>query len=245
MKQDSGIEIQKKCYLNVLNGSGYNRGFHMNNFCTFYIVRHGESENNKAWRENTIKVFKNVDESGSELNEAGISQAKERAKDIKDIKFEAIFSSDFDRAKRTAEIISLGRNLEINTSELLRERYWGDLEGVSIDKIREDIIRLKQNLSDVQKMNFKLVKDAESEEESATRFTTFIRDTAAVYIGKKVLIVTHSNIMRTFLVKVGFGTYAELAPHTIENTGYCILQSDGINFFVKKTVGINKKKIEN
>src|SRR5258706_14646673 len=131
-------------------------------FCTFYVVRHGESKLNKHWRENTIKFFRNVDESESDLTPEGINQAKERAKDIKHIKFEAIFSSDFVRAKRTAEIISLERNLQINTSEFLRERYWGNLEGVSIEKIREDIIRLKQDLSDVEKMNFKLVKDAES-----------------------------------------------------------------------------------
>jgi len=63
----------------------------MNNFCTFYIVRHGESENNKAWRENTIKVFKNVDESGSELNEAGIVKQKKEQKTSRTLNLRLFF----------------------------------------------------------------------------------------------------------------------------------------------------------
>src|SRR3989339_819938 len=83
------------------------------NYCTLYLVRHGETE----W--NVKKI--NQGQSESFLTEKGIEQAKETAERLKDIKFDAIFSSDLSRTQRTAEIIKLDRELIIQTSQLLRE----------------------------------------------------------------------------------------------------------------------------
>ena len=49
------------------------------------------------------------------------------AKKLKDIPFEAIFSSDYIRAKETAEILKAERNIIVLTKEMIRERQ--DLSG--------------------------------------------------------------------------------------------------------------------
>jgi len=70
------------------------------NHCTFYIVRHAESKANESGVRAGQMDF--------ELSEKGEKQALERAKELRDVKFNAAFSSDLIRAKRTAKIISLG-----------------------------------------------------------------------------------------------------------------------------------------
>ena len=80
---------------------------------TIYLVRHGETEWNTEGRLQGQK--------DSFLTAKGEKQAAQTAEKLKGVKFDAIFSSDLLRAKRTAEIIKLERQLEINTTKALRE----------------------------------------------------------------------------------------------------------------------------
>lgn len=70
----------------------------------------------------------------SELNESGIQQTKNVADKLKGVLFDAVYSSDLNRAYNTAKIIT--ENLpnysgEIKKDLRLRERCLGDLEGTS------------------------------------------------------------------------------------------------------------------
>ena len=94
------------------------------NLCTIYIIRHGETE----W--NVKKIMQG--QKNSLLTTKGIQQAKQAAKQLKQIKFAAIFSSDLLRAKRTAQIIALEHKLIVKTRKILRERYYGKFEGKKI-----------------------------------------------------------------------------------------------------------------
>lgn len=213
----------------------------MNNFCTFYIVRHGESESNAKWKsDEPYRITKTIGEFGSKLTQKGIEQAEDRSKELKDIHFDVAFSSDFVRAQHTAEIILKERELALLTTKLLRERFWGTLDGRLGNDIKKETEELKKGLSDEEKMNVKIVEDAESEEEGASRLITFLRETAIAYPGKTILVVAHGNIMRMFLIKLGWATYDELGMGKIVNTGYFVLKSDGVEFEVVKTVGVNK-----
>lgn len=89
--------------------------------CTLYIVRHGETNWNVMGR---IQG-----QSDSELTEKGIQDTKILARRLKDIHFDAIFSSDLSRASKTAELIRLDRDLAIETHEALRERTFGIHDG--------------------------------------------------------------------------------------------------------------------
>lgn len=212
----------------------------MNNPTTFYIVRHGESEQNAQEKSDEYLIKQTLGSLGSSLTTKGKKQAKKRGNDLALIPFDAVFSSDFIRAKHTAEIIIQGRNLPVITKKILRERYWGNVNGKLAKAVKEELTRLRKGLSDEAKMRVKVVEDAESEEEGMKRLQTFLQETASIYPGKTLLVVAHGNIMRMYLIKVGFSTYDELPAGSIENTGYFVLKSDGVDFEIVETVGIEK-----
>ena len=93
-------------------------------------VRHGETDWNVAKR-----IQGSVD---TELNEAGIYQAKLLAERLSAEPCDIIYSSDLLRAKKTAEIINTRHNVPLITSPNLREAGFGEFEGqcISDAKVR-------------------------------------------------------------------------------------------------------------
>ncbi len=207
----------------------------MNTYCKFYIVRHAESEANKAG----IRAG----QMDYDLSEEGVEQAKKRAQELLHVQFVAAFSSDLLRAKRTAEIIAIEHKLEIQITQQLRERAWGkELEGGTVEKTTK-LLDEWNRLSYEERFKKRVFDDMESDEDIISRFITFLRETAIAFSGKTVLIVTHGNLMRTFMVHLGVGRAQEFPRESLIPTGYMVLESDGVDFFIKETVGINKKKV--
>lgn len=206
----------------------------MNNFCTFYIVRHGQSEDN----------LKGIT-SGSKnpnLSQHGKEQAIERGKEFRDIHFSAVFSSDFTRSKETARLL-VNNEVAVEAKDALKERMWGELEGKSKKNLQGKLRELRDaynKLSYKEKYKVSFAKGMETDEQMMGRFITFLREVALGYSGKNVLIVTHGNIMRTFLMHLGWATSQELPSESVKNLGYMIVKSDGVEFEVVKTVGIDK-----
>lgn len=196
-----------------------------------YLVRHGQSEAN----------VKDIIGSDTKLTQEGENQAREVAKQLKKVHFDAIFSSDLLRAKRTAEIIALEHKLAVIAYKELRERSYGKYDGIAGKKYREE---LKQTLEKMQKMTYNEVKKirryegGETDEEVLTRFITFLRELAIAYKGKTILIASHATLMKTLLIHLGYIKYEEVPPIPIVNTGYIKVESDGVDFFVKETKGI-------
>lgn len=209
----------------------------MNNYCTFYLVRHGETD----W--NVKRIMQGHGD--SPLTETGINQAKALAKKLKHTHFDKIFSSDILRAKRTAEIIAAERKLAVATTKLLRERTFGKYEGWSIDKYHkkfEQYFAENRKLSEIETYKRKPDTDIESDEEIVIRLITFIREMAVAFPGKTVLVVTHGGIMRGFLIHLGYKTRKELGWGTVKNTAYIKLLSDGVDFFIKEAEGVEVNK---
>ncbi len=207
------------------------------NLTTFYIVRHGETE----WNVSGI-IQGQLD---SQLTVRGLQQAQETAQELREIPFDAIFSSDLLRAKRTAEIIKLNRQLAIVTKKALRERTFGDYDGKSAEEYKKETKHLfekYQQLSEQEQWKFKFTEGYESDEKLLSRFITFIREIAIAFPNKTILVVTHGGTIRTFLMHIGFANYGELVAGTFNNAGYINMQSDGVDFFVKEVKGLKKKK---
>lgn len=207
------------------------------NYCTLYLVRHGETE----W--NVKKITQGQSE--STLTENGIRQAEETAEKLKDIKFDAIFSSDLSRAHRTAEIIKLDREIVIQTSKLLRERAYGKFEKQHSDVFRETLkekLAGKEILPDEESWDFKLHEDVETDEVMVTRLIIHLREIAMAYPNKTVLVVSHGGPLRMFLAKTGYAMKRELPGGSFKNAGYVKVLSDGVNFFIKEVEGIVKPK---
>jgi broad specificity phosphatase PhoE len=204
-------------------------------YCTIYLVRHGETENNV----NDI-VQGHVD---SPLTDKGIQDVKRLQRELKNIKFDAVFSSDIGRAVKTAQLVMAEKQLAVNTTHLLRERFYGDYEGHPAKKYYQDneaMFAKFETLGEAAKRKFKVYPSMESEEEAMGRFIQKLREIAVTFLGKTVLVVSHGTVMRTFLFHLGYMSRQQLTHGSLLNSGYIKLESDGVDFFVKKFVGYKK-----
>ncbi|KAH8099524.1 phosphoglycerate mutase-like protein [Cristinia sonorae] len=90
-----------------------------------YIVRHGETDANRNG------IFQGHQD--TRLNDVGLEQARMTAEALERVPFGVAYSSDLERAAKTAEIIlSKHPGVELKKYPELRERYLGDLEGKKI-----------------------------------------------------------------------------------------------------------------
>lgn len=216
----------------------------MNNVTTFYIVRHGQSEGNAGFDAGIKK--ENVSEFGTPLTELGRKQAKAAAEKLKKIHFDAVYSSDLLRAQQTAEIIALERKIAVQTTRMIRERNFSSFtqtfSGKSKEEIREEMRAILSKLDEKAKLAYKHTPDMESAEEAVGRFLTFLREIAVTQPGKTILVVNHGNNIRSLLNHLGYAKFDELPGGSVENTGYIVLESDGIDFFLKETHGVTKQQ---
>ena len=201
-----------------------------NKYCTLYVVRHGETDWNATSR---IQGHTDID-----LNSQGEEQAKVLSKELKNVKFSVVYSSDLLRAKRTAEIIGLEKKLTVKTTKLLRERNFGHLEGQPSEAYKE-IHDILIKLTDKARFSSRDFPDVENDEDLISRFVTFAREVCVAHAGKNVLIVTHGGILRTLLIHLGYVKYKDNLK--IVNTAYVVLKSNGIDFFIEETKGIEKQ----
>lgn len=202
-----------------------------NNLTTFYIVRHGETD----W--NVEKRMQG--HSDRLLTLLGKQQAKELSEKLKDVKFDEVFSSDLLRAKETAEIIALEKKMIVKTTQALREKRYGELEGKKWEETQH-LYKEWQNLTANEKWTFTAVKDEESNEEAAQRLLLFLRETSIAFPGKTILLVSHGGLIRMLLIKLGAGDFNQVEG--LDNCGYVKIASDGIEFFLEEMNGIRTWK---
>jgi len=205
-----------------------------NNYCTLYVVRHGQTDwNVKKLIQGHLDI---------PLNQTGEGQAKELGDKLKPIHFDAVFSSDLLRAKRTAELISLEREIIIQTTEALRERHFGTFQGKHVNEFGQKTLQtLFKDFESMPIDEQKKYGDFESTKKYTGRFLQFLREIAIAYEGKTVLIVTHGGPMKFLLDRMGFSGDKTIAEFAIKNTAYIKLESDGVDFFIKETFGIENK----
>lgn len=205
---------------------------------TIYVTRHGETE------ANTKRLL--YGHSETDLTKKGVEDTQVLAEKLKDVHFDAVFSSDLLRAVKTAEILKLERKILIETTEVLRERYFGKYEKESFEKLMHDLKDdwdRYEKLTDSEKFKFKFPDhpEIESDEELIARLIVFLREVAVGYQGRTVLVVCHGGIMRALLTHLGYGTYAEITPTSVKNNAFIKLESDGVDFFIKEVDGIVQK----
>jgi probable phosphoglycerate mutase len=200
-------------------------------YTTLYVVRHGQSEANLGSKMGEFTHPSTWHE--SDLTPLGIQQIKSLSTRLINVHFDAIFSSDARRARKTAEILATERGLAINISKRLRETSAGETSKAFHDLSYED------------KLSFCLDAENESYENAARRYVAFIQELSAHYGGLAILIVSHGALMRALLISIGFATLKELPKGSIENAGYTVLESDSKNIFLIDAYGIHKSTTAN
>lgn len=210
----------------------------MKKLTTIFVVRHGQTEFN-------IKKIIGGTLEPNPLSATGKAQAIKLGKRFNDIKLDIVYSSDLSRAQETAKIIADMKNLPVNVSKLLRERYWGSLQGKTFEEAQKEYKAAFLEESKVEgeeALNFKYVEDMESLKDTIARFKRFLETIVNKQHGKTILIVSHFDIMIGYLVDLGLGSYQELMNASFDHTGYYKLISNGKTFRVKEVVGLNKNK---
>ena len=204
----------------------------LQNMTTFYIVRHGQTQWNIEQ-----KIQGQTD---NPLTALGEQQATVLANELEDIAFECIYSSDLNRAHRTAQIIADKKKLPVRTTKSLRERNMGTFEGKEIHSENEYLL-LSKWFTKVTNGKSKKI-GVESDEEVMSRFLTFVDEKIKEENGKTILLVTHGSLIKAVLVHLGFAQHDQLIHGAIKNTAYLALQSDGNSFFIKDMKGISIQK---
>jgi broad specificity phosphatase PhoE len=205
-----------------------------------YVVRHGESESNVYAHENPDLPASQYGELGSSLTQKGRDQAKKLAKNLDGVSFAAIFSSDLNRAKETAEILAQGRNVNVEVNETIRERFFGE----HMSKIQKQEIEKKlDKLREEEKFYFNYFPNGESGYDVINRFKKFLLETIPAYRNKVILIVSHSYVMRSFLVYTGYAKHDEIPSGSIKNAGYFVIETDGKSYNVVKKYGIKRNGV--
>lgn len=151
----------------------------------FYLVRHGESENN------VLHILNSYPEAKSyPLTEHGRKQIdKVATNDLSETDVDVIFSSPIRRARETAGIIAQEKNMTVLEDKRLRETDFGIFDGGPVSdllaKYPDPAKRVETDGSD----------GVEGFNGMRTRLRSFLDDVRKQYAGKIVVVVSHGDTL--------------------------------------------------
>lgn len=192
-----------------------------------YLVRHGQTEWNREKR-----IQGSIDRP---LNLKGEMQAHRLGRQLKEVDFDLIFSSPLSRARQTAEILNQYLTREILLDPVLKENYYGMAEGMTRD---EYFHHFSSQIAEVEAIPFpkrahhKVVPDAESLADVASRVVPFLDRVVQEAKGKNLLAVTHGGVIRAVLIALFEIEY------DIENTGYVMIEHEDGRFHLREKHGL-------
>ena len=159
-----------------------------------YFIRHGESQANIS------KAYNSRNNSIHSLTEKGVLQIENCAEELKNIKFDAFYSSGLLRARESAAIIceKAGVNFEIDFN--IREIDMGIYEGKAGDYVDRTYRQLLSNWIVEDEKTAKISK-GENYNSVIKRFENFILKLEAKGISSNseinVAVLSHAGFIRT------------------------------------------------
>lgn len=147
------------------------------------LARHGETDwnRNHRWQGHT----------GPPLNETGRRQARALAAQIDGV--EAVYSSDTERARKTAEIVAGRLGVTVSTDARLREVNFGDWEGLTRQEIDA---RYAGAFTRWEACERPLPAGVEPDEDMAERVLEALHEIAEAHPDGRVLVVTSGGPIR-------------------------------------------------
>ena len=172
----------------------------MNNKLKLYIVRHGQTE----W--NVLEKFQG--QLNSPLTPEGIEKVKETAKELKNIKFKASYTSQMGRTIATAEMIlennkyeqekTSDQKLKLQKLPELNEIHFGEWQGLTFKKTFVKYPKEAHNyFYDVKNYNAKNIKGEELKD-GLERFLKGLEKIREEQKSGNILIVTHGTVLELF-----------------------------------------------
>jgi alpha-ribazole phosphatase len=150
-----------------------------------YLVRHGQTDLNKARRfQGRINV---------PLNETGREQAQKLALRLSSEPLDKIYASPLSRVQQTAEIIRSNYQIDITTSEELVEMSFGSLEGKTFEEINGIFPGWDHAVFDFT------FAGGEKLDDIVIRIKSFLDELKKQDENSNILVVTHSGCLRVML----------------------------------------------
>lgn len=195
-----------------------------------YLIRHAKSMGNLA------KVWGG----DFDISEEGKVKTIELLEKLGNIKPSSIYSSNKKRTKQTAEILAKKWNLPVKINEKIKEKFYGNLEEKEISQEHKDFFdRLLLENPDLV-WDCHLTEGDETNRQVTERFLGGLDEIINENIGKTFLVISHSTVIRSFLVHIGFGNFSELRASTLKNCGYVKLNYKNGEFNVEETFGVER-----
>lgn len=190
----------------------------------FCLVRHGETDWNAARR---LQGHTDID-----LNARGLAQAKQMALALKSIhlQFDVLYTSDLQRAAKTAQAIEELFKASAISNMALRERHLGALQGLTTDEapMREPEL-WKSHLSRNIEEN---LRNGESIQQFADRIRTALEQIREQHLGKTILLVSHGGVLdMMYRIAINQPLDAEKAV-TVPNASLNWISHDGLHWQV-------------
>ncbi len=160
-----------------------------------YFIRHGQTD----W--NVIRRLQGQVE--IPLNDFGEELARKTKEGLKNIPFAVCYTSPLGRAKRTAELVLEGRNVNIIEDDRLLEMSFGVYEGKDLsDSSDEDLENYREGFNHPEK--YVAPEGGESYEELLNRSKDFLNEIVNIpeYQDKNLLISTHGVALAALLTLI-------------------------------------------
>ena len=156
--------------------------------CRICLVRHGET----AWNaERRLQGHIDVP-----LNPRGLSQAEATARSLTRAgeRFAALYSSDLQRARQTADAVARAHQLAATHDARLRERHYGVLQGLTFD---EAALHQPQAWQHFKRRDPMVALDGGGESLAglAARVRAALEEIAGRHAGEQVVVVTHGGVL--------------------------------------------------
>ena len=187
---------------------------------TLYLVRHGETDYNRA----SIMQGRRID---SSLNASGRRQAEALARRMSGVSLDAIYTSTLARARETALAVArLHPHIPVHQLSDLEEMSWGILDG-SRPGVGIEEAYARWRGGDYAHA----VEEGESILDVQTRALRAIRGIVDDEAGNTILVVTHGRFLRVLLASLleGYGL-ARMDDIRHANTSVNHLVFDGRSF---------------
>ncbi len=194
------------------------------------LVRHGECKGNREG------LFRG--RSDFPLNEAGLSQANELAKEIKSFKPIRIFTSPLSRARQTAEAISKECQIEVEERAGMNNIELGPWEGRPKKYISEKYPEQWQLwLNEPEKL---MIPEMETLDQVQQRAKKDLNDLIKQFPGKTIVIVSHRAVLKPLIAYcLGINKPYFWRIH-VDTASYSILNFEKLRGFILIQLNQNK-----
>ena len=189
-----------------------------------YLVRHGRT----AWNE----TGRFQGHSDVPLDSVGVRQAQQAAHWLAECvrSPQGVYTSDLLRASQTAKPIAHALQVPLSLEPRLRERYWGDWEGLTLDEVRQRYH--DQHLTYLYDPLNGTPPSAEPMSLFWERVSDFIHALFKTHADGEWVIVGHGGSLRIILCEVLGGDVQTYRRIRLDNASLSLIEHTGERVYV-------------